>query len=319
MKILVTGAAGFIGSHLAEKLLALGHEVVGIDVFTSYYSRKIKEYNLINLRINSKFTFIEADIATVDLKTLFQGVKIVFHQAAQAGVRASWGKDFNVYLKDNLEVTQKLLEAAKEVSLDNFVYASSSSVYGDTELLPMWERNLPKPYSPYGVSKLAAEHLCYLYWKNYGVPTVSLRYFTVYGPRQRPDMAFHKFIRALIFGKPIEIYGDGEQTRDFTYISDIVEANIAVIEKKGIEGEVFNLGGGSRIFLKEAAALIVASFPGSAQVVYGGKQKGDVRHTAADFSKAKEILGYNPKVTIQEGLKNEIAYLKKLYQEVVLP
>ena len=222
MKALVTGCAGFIGSSLTDQLLLNGYEVTGIDCFTDYYSREIKEANISSAIRNEHFTFIEKDILDINR---FPKVDLVFHQAAQAGVRASWGKNFEIYIRNNIEVTQCLLEWYKDKPLSKFVYASSSSVYGNAPL-PMHVETRPQPISPYGVTKLAAEHLCFLYSKNFGVPTISLRYFTVYGPRQRPDMAINKFVNAVLNKKEINIYGDGSQTRDFTYISDIVLGNL---------------------------------------------------------------------------------------------
>jgi UDP-glucose 4-epimerase len=246
MKALVTGCAGFIGSHLTDRLLSEGYDVIGIDCFTDYYSRSIKEANIQDALRNPRFIFIEQDIIEMDA---FPEAEYVFHQAAQAGVRASWGSNFSIYTRNNIEATQKLLEWYKDKPLTKFVYASSSSVYGDAPL-PMREDMRPEPVSPYGVTKLAAEHLCYLYWKNYGVPTVSLRYFSVYGPRQRPDMGINKFVSAILENLTITVFGDGNQTRDFTYISDIVEANV-LAAKFSENGIVFNIGGGSRISVKD--------------------------------------------------------------------
>ena len=214
MKTFVTGCGGFIGSHLVDRLLELGYEVTGIDCFTDYYSREIKEANISNALKHNNFKLIEEDILDMDK---FPEVDYIFHLAAQAGVRASWGKSFEIYTRNNIEATQKLLEFYKDREIKKFVYASSSSVYGDAEL-PMREDSLLKPVSPYGVTKLAGENLCYLYWKNYQVPTVSLRYFTVYGPRQRPDMAIHKFVKAISNNEEITVFGDGSQTRDFTFV-----------------------------------------------------------------------------------------------------
>jgi nucleoside-diphosphate-sugar epimerase len=242
MKALATGCAGFIGSHLTERLLEQGYDVIGIDCFTDYYPREIKEANVANALAHSNFKLIEEDILEMDN---YPEVDFVFHVAAQAGVRASWGMSFEIYTRNNIEATQKLLEFYKDTSLKKFVYASSSSVYGDAKL-PMREDSLLKPVSPYGVTKLAGENLCYLYWKNYNVPTVSLRYFTVYGPRQRPDMAIHKFVKAILNDEEIAVFGDGSQTRDFTYVDDAVEANIFAANND-IVGEVFNVGGGSKI------------------------------------------------------------------------
>ncbi len=251
MKALVTGCSGFIGSHLSDKLLEHGYDVVGIDCFTDYYSREIKEANIANALNHKNFEFVEGDL--LDMNS-YPEVDYVFHEAAQAGVRKSWGKDFEIYTRNNILVTQKLLEFYKDKKTRKFVYASSSSVYGDTEL-PMKEKTSLNPVSPYGVTKLAAENLCYLYWKNYGLPTASLRYFTVYGPRQRPDMAIHKFVKAISNEDEITIFGDGTQTRDFTYIDDAIEANLLAANSDS-KGEIFNVGGGSTISVNELIKLI---------------------------------------------------------------
>ncbi len=310
-RALVSGCAGFVGSHLSEKLIQNGYQVKGIDSFLDYYPRPIKEDNLKNLLKDKNFSFIEADILKIDLLTLLDGAEYIFHLAAQAGVRASWGKSFGIYTQNNILATQSLLETAKELpQLKKFVYASSSSVYGDTDILPMSEDGIPKPVSPYGVSKLAGEHLCYLYFKNFGVPTVSLRYFTIYGPRQRPDMAFNKFISAILQNKEIQIYGSGNQTRDFTFIADIVEATIRA-SRIDINGEVFNIGGGSRVTLTQAINLIKEILDKPVKEEYTQTQHGDVLHTWANISKAQKILQYNPKVSLKEGLKEEINWLKK--------
>jgi nucleoside-diphosphate-sugar epimerase len=307
MKILVTGAAGFIGSHLSERLTGLGHEVVGIDCFTDYYPRKTKEQNLKGLLSRKNFKLVEANLLTVDLAKLLKNVEVVFHKAAQAGVRASWGKNFETYADNNILATQKLLEACKNIPLNKFIYASSSSVYGNTKDLPAQESSLPFPVSPYGVSKLAAENLSMLYHANYSVPVICLRYFTVFGPRQRPDMAFNKFIVSIMKNQPITIYGNGKQTRDFTFISDVIEANIQAMQSKAA-GEIFNIGGGSRISLS-SAIRILENIIKKAKVKYLGKQKGDVLHTFADINKARQMLGYCPKVSIEEGLQKESEWL----------
>ena len=298
MKTLVTGCAGFIGSHLVDTLLEHRYEVIGLDCFTDYYSREIKEANLSNALKNNNFKLIEADILEL---AKFPDVDYVFHLAAQAGVRASWGKSFEIYTKNNVQATQKLLEFYKDRAIKKFVYASSSSVYGDAEL-PMREDSLLMPVSPYGVTKLAGENLCYLYWKNYRVPTVSLRYFTVYGLRQRPDMAIHKFVKAVFRGDEISVFGDGTQTRDFTYVDDAVEANI-LGAKSNLAGEVFNVGGGSRISVIELIGEIERIIGKKAQILYVEKQKGDVRDTWADVSKAKAKMNWSPRVDINKGLK----------------
>ena len=305
MKALVTGCAGFIGSHLVDRLLEQGHKAIGIDCFTDYYSREIKNKDISNALNNKSFELIEEDILEMDK---YPEVDYVFHLAAQAGVRASWGKSFEIYTRNNIEATQKLLEFYKDLSIKKFAYASSSSVYGDTEL-PMKENSLLKPVSPYGVTKLAGENLCYLYYKNYGVPTISLRYFTVYGPRQRPDMAIHKFVKAILNDGNILIFGDGEQTRDFTFVDDAVEANILAAESD-IAGEVFNIGGGTRISVNELIKKIEDVTGKKAKVKYMEKQKGDVRDTRADVNKAKADLGWTSKVEIDEGLKKFVDWWK---------
>ncbi len=313
MKSLVTGAAGFIGSHLCEYLVEKGFQVVGIDNFMDYYPRSIKEANIADLRRDKNFKFVEANLLEVDLVKLMDGIDVVFHQSAQAGVRASWGKTFKIYCDNNILATQMLLEACRESPVKKFVYASSSSVYGDTKDLPMRESSLPCPVSPYGVSKLAAEHLCFLYYKNFGIPAISLRYFTVYGARQRPDMAFHRFFRWALENQTLKVYGDGEQSRDFTHVDDIVEANWLAFEK-ALPGEVFNIGGGSRITLNGVIEIIKEIAGRELEVDYEAKQKGDVRHTMADMAKAKEKLGYKPKVLIQDGLKTEYDWIKGLVE-----
>lgn len=309
-RCLVTGCAGFIGSHLAERLIQLGHSVVGIDNFSDYYPRSVKEDNLVWLRGQPAFTLVEGDLAEMDLAPWLEGVEWVFHQAAQAGVRSSWGADFAIYTQANVLATQRLLEAVKgSPSLRAFVYASSSSVYGDAERYPTREDFLPQPISPYGVTKLAGEHLCRLYARAFGVPAVSLRYFTVYGPRQRPDMAFHRFIRAMLSDAPLTIYGDGMQTRDFTYVDDIVEANLLAAER-GRPGEVYNIGGGSRVTVREVIALLEDIIGRPAKVQFAPAQKGDVLHTAADIRKAARELGYAPRFRLREGLEQEVAWMQ---------
>ena len=309
MKIVVTGVAGFIGSHLAERLLGAGHEVVGVDCFTDYYPRKTKESNLANLLDSGSFVFHENDILNMDLAALLKDIDIVYHEAAQAGVRASWGSSFKIYTENNVRATQYLLEAAKEVSLKKFIYASSSSVYGDAETYPTDEEMKPMPISPYGVTKLAGEHLCNLYFKNCGVPIVSLRYFTVYGPRQRPDMAFNIFIKAILKDEEIVVFDDGKQTRDFTYIDDIIDANVSAMDAQVI-GKVLNIGGGSRITVNDAIRIIEKVTGKRAKTRYIEKQKGDVRHTGADISRAGKLLGYKPAYDLERGIANEVVWIE---------
>ncbi|HEX9365955.1 MAG TPA: NAD-dependent epimerase/dehydratase family protein [Vicinamibacterales bacterium] len=308
MKALVTGVAGFIGSHLAAALLDKRASVVGLDCFTDYYPRALKERNLDENRLREGFRFAETTIQDADLPALLDGVTHVFHLAAQAGVRKSWGQDFKTYTTNNVEASQILLEACVGRPLARFVYASSSSVYGDGAAIPMREDALPQPVSPYGVTKLAAEQLCYLYHLNYGVPTAAMRYFTVYGPRQRPDMAFNRFIRAAQRDEPITLYGDGEQTRDFTFVADAVGATIAAGER-GVAGRAYNIGGGSRVSMNDVLTIIerVAGHP--LKVRREDAQKGDMRDTYADTSLAQRDLGFAPKVSLEEGIRAEYRWL----------
>jgi nucleoside-diphosphate-sugar epimerase len=308
MKALVTGAAGFIGSHLTSALLDRGAHVVGLDCFTDYYARSLKEANLAVNKHVPGFHFIEGRIQDVDLRSLLSGVTHVFHLAAQAGVRKSWGRDFRVYSDNNVDASQQLLEACVKLPLQKFVYASSSSIYGDNVSIPMRETALPQPVSPYGVTKLAAEQLCYLYHVNHGVPTSSLRYFTVYGPRQRPDMGFHRFISAAIAGDPLTLYGDGEQTRDFTFVHDAVAATMAAGER-GIPGRAYNIGGGSRVSINQVLDIIGRLAGRSLDVRREPAQKGDMRDTFADTSLARADLGFVPTVSLEEGIAAEYRWL----------
>jgi len=310
VKALVTGAAGFIGSTLTERLLADGVDVVGIDSFTDYYPRSIKERNLASALAHARFRFVESRIQDADLPALLNDRTHVFHLAAQAGVRKSWGRDFAVYTENNIEATQVMLEAAVKAQLDRFVYASSSSVYGDRVPMPMREDALPQPVSPYGVSKLAAEQLCYLYFANYGVPTVSLRYFTVYGPRQRPDMGFHRFLRAAIRQEPITVFGDGEQTRDFTFVADAVSATVSA-STRGVPGRVYNIGGGSRVSINQVLDMIGRVSGRRALTTADPAQKGDMQHTYADTTLARTDLGFRPTVDLETGLAAEYQWLKE--------
>lgn len=312
MNCLVTGVAGFIGSHLSRRLLANGHAVVGLDCFTDFYPRWIKERNVAALAPNKNFTFWPHDILDLDLGEALRGIEVVFHLAAQAGVRTSWGTNFSLYIQNNIQATQRLLEEVKASSLEKFIYASSSSVYGLTPRLPMTEDALLRPLSPYGVTKLAAEQLCFLYFKNYQVPAISLRFFTVYGPGQRPDMAFHRFFKAIAEGKPITIYGDGKQTRDFTYVDDIVQACFQALER-GRPGETYNIGGGHRERLDNLLPLLEEICGKNLSIVQEEKQKGDVLHTLADIAKAKEELGYAPRTVLEDGLREEWDWIRGLY------
>ncbi len=312
MNALVTGAAGFIGSRLCGRLLDAGAAVTGIDAMTDYYPRWIKERNVAGLRDRKGFTFLEADLNALDLAPLVARAEVVFHLAAQAGVRASWGASFETYLASNIRATQRLLEAAKERPPRRIVYASSSSVYGLTPDLPMKETSPLRPLSPYGVTKLSAEQLGFLYFKNFGVPVVSLRFFTVYGPGQRPDMAFHRFFRALEEGREITVFGDGSQTRDFTFIDDILAANLAAADR-GRPGEVYNVGGGHREKLLDVIRTMEEVAGRPAVIRRTAPEKGDVPDTFADIAKARAELGFAPATPLRDGLRAEWLWLKDLY------
>jgi nucleoside-diphosphate-sugar epimerase len=306
---LVTGAAGFIGSHLTSALLDADAQVTGLDCFTDYYPRAIKQANVAVNAGRKGFHFIEGSLQHAQLGALLDGKTHVFHLAAQAGVRKSWGRDFRVYTDHNVDATQRLLEACVGRPLERFVYASSSSVYGDNASIPMREDALPQPVSPYGVTKLAAEQLCHLYFVNYRVPATSVRYFTVYGPRQRPDMAFHRFITAALKGDPITLYGDGEQTRDFTYVGDAVAATIAA-GTRGVPGRVYNVGGGSRVSVNQLFDILERISGKRLDVRREPAQKGDMRDTFADTTLARTDLGFRPQVTLEQGVEAEYRWLE---------
>ena len=308
MRALVTGAAGFVGSHLSDRLLEQGHEVVGIDCFTDYYPRAVKETNVSSPRARSRFRFVESSLQDAPWPALLDGVTHVFHLAGQAGVRTSWGADFSTYTAANIEATQVLLEACLDRPLQRIVYASSSSVYGNDVAIPMREDARPRPLSPYGVTKLAAEHLCMLYHANCGLPAVALRYFTIYGPRQRPDMAFHRFLSALLAKRTIDLYGDGEQTRDFTFVEDAVAATIAAGDR-GVAGSAYNIGGGSRVSMNEVIEVMARRTGHTPDVRRTAPQKGDMRDTFADTTRARADLGFVPKTPLDEGIHAEYQWL----------
>jgi nucleoside-diphosphate-sugar epimerase len=315
--VLVTGAAGFIGSHLTERLVQENYSVIGLDAFTDYYARNVKENNLRDVCNDPRFTFVEADLRTADLRDLLTryNVKIVFHEAGQAGVRPSWGKDFQPYVERNILATQALLEAIVSLpdrsQIQKFVFASSSSVYGDAEKLPTSEDDLPRPISPYGVTKLAAEHLCFLYAKQYGLPVVALRYFSVYGPRQRPDMGMNIFIDSILRGKPIRIFGDGEQTREMTFVSDIVQANLLALNAPNDAPRVYNIGGGSRSTINGILETLGEIAQTQLRLEYQARAPGDHRHGAADISHARHDLGYAPSVGLEDGLRRQFEWQRE--------
>ncbi len=311
MTVLVTGVGGFIGSTLAEALVESGERVIGIDSFLDYYPRPIKERNLQALSASRSFELREGPLQQIELPRLLDECDRVFHLAAQAGVRASWGLEFGIYTDNNVLATQRLLEAAVGTKIRSFVFASSSSVYGDSAPLPMLEDVPLHPVSPYGVTKLAAEKLCELYFVNHQVPTVSLRYFTVYGPRQRPDMAFHRLLRCALEGTPFHLFGDGRQTRDFTFIADAVTATLLASDR-GRPGAVYNIGGGSRVSMLEVIETVREVTRREIEVVMSPKQKGDMRDTYADTSAARRELGYQPRTTLREGLSREWDWIRGL-------
>lgn len=304
----VTGVAGFIGSHLAEKLLENKIKVIGIDSFTNYYSKKIKKNNLINCLKNENFCFIQNNLMKIKLEPILKKTDYIFHHAAQPGVRSSWGIEFNTYVKNNILATQKLLEISKNVkSIKKIVIASSSSVYGNQKGI-MSENSITKPESPYGATKLASENLGMIYHSNYNLPVICLRYFTVYGPRQRPDMAFTKFLLAAIRNKSLTIFGNGNQTRDFTFIDDIINANVLAMNSK-TNGEIINIGGGHVISVNDILEIIENITSKKLKILYLENQKGDVKHTKASILKARKKLKYKPKTKIQKGIKSEYEYL----------
>ena len=303
-RVVVTGAAGFIGSHLCDRLLAGGHEVVGIDSFSDYYERARKKQNLEAARADDRFTLVELDLVDGDVARAVRGSSVVFHLAGQPGVRPSWGDHFDRYVHDNIVATQRVLEALREHPVERLVFASSSSVYGDAEMFPTKENALPRPVSPYGMTKLAAEHLVFVYMRNFGIPATALRYFTVYGPRQRPDMAFCRFMEALVDEQEIEIYGDGEQTREFTYVSDAVDGTVKAASAE-VVGQAINLGGGSRVTVNRVLDTLEDISRLKPRRLYLPAAAGDPRHTGASINLAREKLGWEPRVSLREGLARQ--------------
>jgi nucleoside-diphosphate-sugar epimerase len=310
MRALVTGCAGFIGSHLTESLLARGDGVLGVDCFNDNYGRPEKLTNLSHAQQWDDFEFVPIDLARGDLADLVSACDVIFHLAAEPGVRASWGQRFELYLRNNVLATQHLLEAARSYPEKRFVLASSSSIYGQAETFPTREDVTPQPFSPYGTTKLAAEHLCQLYHGNHGVQTVVLRYFSVYGPRQRPDMAFNLFCRAALSGAPVTVFGNGRQTRDFTFVSDVVAATIAAASAPRAPGRTYNVGGGSRIALQRAIHIIEEVSGLELQVERTSMQSGEVRDTGGDTEAASRDLDFVPTVAIEDGLRAEFEWMR---------
>lgn len=310
--IILTGAAGFIGSNLTKKLLSQNFTILGIDNFSDYYSKKIKLNNISEFQDNKNFNLLEADLAELDLDNKLPNAPVIIHLAAQAGVRGSWGENFRVYVKDNVIATQRLLEFAKNIKCRKFIFASSSSVYGDTDHLPMNEKlSIPKPVSPYGSTKLMCENLCEIYKKNFGLESMILRFFSVYGPGQRPDMAFFKLIKAGLTGEKFTLFGDGTQTRDFTFIDDITTGIIKTLKfTQPVPSPVFNLGGGNQIDMLGIIKLVQEEFNDEIEVVKIDKQKGDVKNTLADINKSGDLLDYQPRINIEDGIKIQIDWMK---------
>lgn len=302
---LVTGCAGFIGSHLTERLLDRGDRVVGVDSFDDYYAAETKRRNLTGALHHPNFTFLDGTVQAVPLRRYLRPEILVFHLAGQPGVRGSWGKEFPRYIENNVVATQSLLEALQRTGgTPRFIYASSSSIYGEAPGGPTSEECLPRPISPYGMTKLAGEHLARLYGRAGGLSSVALRFFTVYGPRQRPDMAFHRFFRAVHNGRPIEVYGDGQQLRDFTYVDDIVDGVVAAAEY-GSNGDVFNLGGGDPVPLERAIQYVGEASGEAPQVHRVPAQAGDPQATWADIRRARRLLRFRPRVSLREGLQRQ--------------
>ncbi|QOR85005.1 NAD-dependent epimerase/dehydratase family protein [Geobacillus stearothermophilus] len=314
MNILVTGAAGFIGSHLCEKLLENDeHHVIGVDGFLGPTPAPLKAKNIAHLQSHPRFTFLELDLLTADLPSLLQNVEAVYHLAGMPGVRTSWGTEFAAYAAHNISTTQRLLEACKDRPLKRFIYASTSSVYGERSG-PLSETLEPAPLSPYGITKLTGEHLCRVYFREFAVPIVILRYFTVYGPRQRPDMSFHRFIRQLLASQPLTVFGDGTQSRDFTYISDCISGTAAALERKEAVGQTINIGGNERASVNDVIRLLESLTGKQATIHYAPAARGEPKQTWADLTKAEQLLGYKPVVTLEGGLQKEIEYIRSLYE-----
>lgn len=309
MRAMITGAGGFIGSTLTDRMLRDGHQVVGVDCFTDYYDVAQKRSNLTDALTNSSFTLVEQDLATAALEPLLGGIDVVFHLAGQPGVRLSWSDGFAAYVERNITATQRLLEASRGADLQRFVYASSSSLYGNAEHYPTSERDLPQPHSPYGVTKLAGEHLCSLYAANWGMPTVSLRYFTVYGPRQRPDMAHHRLIKAALLQTPFPMYGDGAQQRSFTFVDDVVAATFAAGVTEGVTpGAFFNVAGSETHSLRDVIDLVGEAVGQPVPIDRLDSQPGDADKTGGDATAIRAALGWEPKVTLRDGIAAQVAY-----------
>lgn len=309
-KCLVTGAAGFVGSHLSEALIARGHEVVGVDAFIPYYPREIKERNLEALRQDSRFQFHEADLRTADIRRIADGCEVFFHEAAMAGLMKSWS-DFDLYASCNMIATKRLLEAAREIQPKQVIHISTSSVYGREATGP--EDTPLTPFSPYGITKVGAENLCRAFEANFNVPVTILRYFSVYGPRQRPDMAYNILIRSLFQGEPFVMYGDGEQTRSNTFVADCVAATVLAFEKRDAAlGQVFNVGGGEIVSLNRVIRILEEITGRQAKIERRPARPGDQKHTAADIGRISKQLGYAPTKKVVDGLQAQVKWQSSL-------
>jgi len=311
MRALVTGVAGFLGSTLAETLRSEGWDVVGVDAFTSNYDPRVKRANLAALGRDPGFRLVEADLRETPIAPLLEGVTHVAHLAALPGVRPSWGEAFRDYAEHNIVGTQRLLEASRDRGIARVVVASSSSVYGAPDRMPTPEQTLLRPLSPYGVSKLATEALVSAYRRAHGVPGLCLRYFTVYGPRQRPDMGFYRFFEAARRGAPVTVYGDGGQTRDFTFVEDAVRATVAGLTREA-PACAYNIGGGHRVALNEVLDRIEQLVGKPVERRHVEPQPGDPRDTSADTTLARRDLGYEPGTALTEGLARQWEWQRSL-------
>jgi UDP-glucuronate 4-epimerase len=310
MRILVTGCAGFIGSHTTERLLADGHDVRGVDSFTDNYEPSAKRANAAGLR-HPSFELLEEDLVTADVHSLLHGVDRVLHLAGQPGVRDSWADGFSTYVSRNIIATQRLLEASRDVGVDRFAAASSSSVYGDAETFPTAETVVPRPVSPYGVTKLAAENLCTLYGTNFGLPTVSLRYFTVYGPRQRTDMAISRMIDAALNERPFPLFGDGSVSRSFTYVDDVVRANLASLFAEVPPGSVCNVANDSTASMTDLVALVEAATGGPMRIEWLPPAVGDAARTGGSTEHVRRVLGWEPSTALQDGIAAQVEWARR--------
>ncbi len=307
----MTGACGFIGSHLSERLVREGHRVLGVDCFTEYYDPAIKKENVAGAMAHPLFELSTADLRTDDLAELLGRADVVFHLAGQPGIRLSWSDGFGEYVSCNIVATQRLLEAAKESGLRRLVFSSSSSVYGEVDSYPTSEDVSPRPFSPYGVTKLAAEGLCAAYAANYDLSVVSLRYFSVYGPRQRPDMATQRIIAAARAGRTFPVYGSGDQLRDFTYVDDVVAANLAAAAVDVAPKGPLNICGGSQASLNDVIRTVAEQMGRPLDVEFHDVQRGDVQRTHGTHARATALIGWEPVTSLSDGIAAQISWNRR--------